>query len=239
MGIPIYMRIQDFIKLKIESGEWEEGAAIPTEAEFSKLFGCSRITVTNALRELVTDGLIYRVQGKGTYVSKHNKVVDLFGKVDLAHTSLSIEAMSISGEHKYVNNSVEEPTLEVANLLNINKEQKVISYERIKFVDDKPFAVEKVYIPELLCSSILDRYSEQDLGSQPISKIMNACGITIGKSYISSKPIICDDKVGELLSVLAGTPILEFCIEIHDLQEKPVAVEFVFTKGELEKVLFT
>ena len=55
MGIPIYMRIQQFILDKIKSGEWAPGATIPTEAELGRQFGCSRVTVAMALRELVTE----------------------------------------------------------------------------------------------------------------------------------------------------------------------------------------
>ena len=73
MGIPKYLRIQQYIRAKIESGEWREGTLIPTEAALSAQFGCSRITITTALRELVKDNVIYRVQGKGTYVSAQKK----------------------------------------------------------------------------------------------------------------------------------------------------------------------
>lgn len=67
MGVPLYLRIQQYVREKISSGEWPADQLIPSEAELSRQFGCSRITVTNALRELAKEGLIYRIQGKGTF----------------------------------------------------------------------------------------------------------------------------------------------------------------------------
>lgn len=235
MGVPIYMRIQQFIKAKIASGEWGAGFLIPTEAELSREFGCSRITVTTALRELVKDGLIYRIQGKGTYVSERSASSNLYERADLAQAALSLEAMSIPGEHRCEEVRVENPSEEVAKILGLEPEQKTISIVRLKYVEGAPFSVETVFLPELQYLPVL----EEHLEDQPFRKISEVCGISVGKSFISSEPVLCPAEAGKLLGVPAGAPVLKFCIEIYDTRENPTACEILYTRGKQTKVQLT
>lgn len=66
--IPLYQHIVMDLKAKMESGELKIGDKLPTEAEISKEYSVSRITSKRALTELENENLIYRVQGKGSFV---------------------------------------------------------------------------------------------------------------------------------------------------------------------------
>lgn len=68
-NIPLYQHIVIDLKAKIESGELKIGDKLPTEAEISKKYNVSRITSKRALTELENANLIYRVQGKGSFVN--------------------------------------------------------------------------------------------------------------------------------------------------------------------------
>ncbi|UNK18300.1 GntR family transcriptional regulator [Paenibacillus sp. N3/727] len=68
-NIPLYQHIVIALKTKIESGELKIGDKLPTEAEISKEYNVSRITSKRALTELENANLIYRVQGKGSFVN--------------------------------------------------------------------------------------------------------------------------------------------------------------------------
>ena len=235
MGVPIYMRIQQFVKSKIASGEWGPGFLIPTEAELSREFGCSRITVTTALRELVKDGVIYRIQGKGTYVSEQPVSPNLYEQADLVQSALSLEAMSIPGEHRCEEVRVEHAPEEVSKILGLESEQKTISIIRLKYVDGDPFSVEMVFLPESQYLPVI----EEHLEDQPFRKISEACGISVGKSFISSEPVLCPAGAGKLLGIPAGAPVLKFCIEIYDTRENPTACEILYTRGKRTKVQLT
>lgn len=67
--IPLYQHIVNALTAKIESGELQAGDQLPTEAEISKKYNVSRITSKRALTELENAKLIYRIQGKGSFVS--------------------------------------------------------------------------------------------------------------------------------------------------------------------------
>ncbi len=66
---PLYIQIREYIKNQIESGVLKPGDQIPTETDLTNKFQVSRITIKSALRHLVDEGMIYRVAGKGSFVS--------------------------------------------------------------------------------------------------------------------------------------------------------------------------
>ena len=66
--IPSYMKIQDYISQRIESGEYQEGSKIPSETEFAEMFSVSRITANKAIKEMSVLGILKRVRGRGTFV---------------------------------------------------------------------------------------------------------------------------------------------------------------------------
>ncbi|MEK3722439.1 GntR family transcriptional regulator [Paenibacillus sp. FSL H8-0034] len=67
---PLYSQIRDYILEHIHQHKWQANDRLPTEAELAKQFGVSRFTVKNALSDLVKEGLIYRIQGKGSFISQ-------------------------------------------------------------------------------------------------------------------------------------------------------------------------
>ncbi|NPV54174.1 MAG: GntR family transcriptional regulator [Firmicutes bacterium] len=67
------MQIKAYIEREIASGRFEPGKRIPSEAELARQFGVSRITTRQALAELAAEGLLYRAQGKGTFVRAMRK----------------------------------------------------------------------------------------------------------------------------------------------------------------------
>ncbi|EOH96578.1 hypothetical protein UAY_02946 [Enterococcus moraviensis ATCC BAA-383] len=70
MSKPLYKKIIDDLLQAIETGQLPENAQLPTEKELSSTYDVSRITSKRALTELENLGLIYRIQGKGSYVQK-------------------------------------------------------------------------------------------------------------------------------------------------------------------------
>jgi GntR family transcriptional regulator len=68
-GGPLYLQIVERLREKIGSGTYAPGTMLPSEATFTKDFGVSRVTLRQALAELENRGLIYRQQGRGTFVN--------------------------------------------------------------------------------------------------------------------------------------------------------------------------
>jgi len=69
-----YTRVKHFLKEGLGHGRWPPGSLMPSEADLVARFGVSRMTVTRALRELQTEGLVTRIQGVGTFAAHLSKV---------------------------------------------------------------------------------------------------------------------------------------------------------------------
>lgn len=76
--LPKYYLLKKEILNKIETGEYQEGSMIESERELTECYQFSRITVRKAIDELVNEGYLYRIQGKGTYVKGETETQNLF-----------------------------------------------------------------------------------------------------------------------------------------------------------------
>lgn len=74
---PLYCQLKSIIIRKIESGEYKEDEKIPSELELCKEYNISRPTVRQAISELTNNGYLYKVRGKGTFVAKTKKRIDI------------------------------------------------------------------------------------------------------------------------------------------------------------------
>ncbi|MEP9351326.1 GntR family transcriptional regulator [Xanthobacter sp. KR7-225] len=79
-AVPLYVALSNLLRAEIEAGRWAVGAQLPTLERLSELYGVARVTARQALGVLADDGLIERVQGKGTFVASgapERKIIQL------------------------------------------------------------------------------------------------------------------------------------------------------------------
>lgn len=81
---PIYERLKADIKQRIDSGEWPADHRIPSENELAETLGVSRMTANRALRELAMEGVIVRVQGRGSFVATRKRSSPFLGVRNIA-----------------------------------------------------------------------------------------------------------------------------------------------------------
>lgn len=67
--MPLYLQLAAVLKRRIACGEWPPGRQIPTLEELTQQFGVARVTARQAVGTLEQEGLIWRKQGKGTFVA--------------------------------------------------------------------------------------------------------------------------------------------------------------------------
>lgn len=67
-ALPLYLQVKDIIRKRLNHKIYDVGDILPSELSFQEEFQVSRITVRNAVNELVTEGLLERTRGKGTVV---------------------------------------------------------------------------------------------------------------------------------------------------------------------------
>ena len=73
----LYMQIADLLRSDIDSGVFVTDSKLPAENELTRRFGVSRVTVRQAIAQLLAEGYVVSKQGKGTFVSRQKFLHDL------------------------------------------------------------------------------------------------------------------------------------------------------------------
>jgi DNA-binding GntR family transcriptional regulator len=177
----LYVQVYAIFLKKIESGEWRDGLQIPPEDELCRMYNVSKVTVREAIHELVREGYLKRQQGKGTFVTCAIPHAGILMKVRLSENDLFGEEVTVSKE--IVERGVRESSEETKKLLMTDENIYYILSRMI--VDDELFA-EEFFIPMFILPDIhSEKISDKSLyelleekGAKKISKISQTTEIT-------------------------------------------------------------
>lgn len=146
--IPLHYQLKEILQEMIENEVLKPGQSIPTERELCEIQGISRMTVNKAIMSLVNEGLIYREQGKGTFVSiekVNHEISRLKGFTE------QMKENGVISKTKILSFKVIEATKQHRFELKIPKEEsKVVEIKRLRFSDEQPVAIETAWIPYYL-----------------------------------------------------------------------------------------
>ncbi|NFG61094.1 MULTISPECIES: GntR family transcriptional regulator [unclassified Clostridium] len=152
LNIPLHTQLSLIIREMIESGELKEGNYLMPEREICKIQNVSRMTVNKAILNLVSEGLLDRKQGKGTFVAykkKKHKFQKLQGFTEVMNEKgFTVKSKLLNFHLDFQNKSIREK-------LNVkDKDTLIYKIERIRYIDDDPFALEIVYILKDMCEDL-------------------------------------------------------------------------------------
>lgn len=151
--IPIYYQLKNLILTQIRNGELRPGDMIPTELAFQNSLDLSRTTIRQALSELVMEGYLYRVKGKGTFVAKPKLVQDFMRKLEpFADQMKRINANAITN---VLSCEAQKPSIIVQEALQLPVDENVIYLRRLRFANNIPIVLVDTYLPTD-CSFLLN-----------------------------------------------------------------------------------
>ena len=136
--LPLYQQLQRALRQAIESRQIGPDDALPPEREIAEELHISRITVRKAIDGLVSEGLLVRRQGAGTYVCA--RVEKNFSK--LTSFSEDMRARGRTPRSVWLRKSAGSVTPEEALTLRSSPATPVFRFQRIRFADEAPMCVE-------------------------------------------------------------------------------------------------
>lgn len=196
---PLYAQIKDILLSDIEEGVYK--SKIPTEKELQELFHVSRITVRQALDELVSEGYLIRERAKGTRILKEKITENLN---TLSNFTNEMKQKKIEYTVHSVDISVEKASKPVAESLGIQEGKNVYMLHRVYYIADEPFCSLYSYLPSTLNLSVEEEVYRGSL----YEYLEKEKGIIVSKSYEDIEVGFADREVGEDLKIQQGTAVL-------------------------------
>lgn len=144
MQLPKYQTIENEIKSQIENGELKPGDMIPSENQLCELHNTSRMTVRQALNNLVIEGYLFKHKGRGTFVSKRKIEKNIQGVRGFTE-EMESEGRVVKSIVK--NFAIIQPSKEIKEKLFLNNGDQVVHVKRVRYGDDIPVLHEELYLP--------------------------------------------------------------------------------------------
>lgn len=224
--IPLYTQVKENLRERILDGSYPAHAKLPAESELSTIFGVSRITVRQALNDLQKEGVIFKIPGKGSFVSKPKAFQQLtqlegFGE---AMTRMGYEIYNQVISHKII-----PAPNHVAQQLKLAQGADVAEIKRVRFLNREPVSLELTYLaPELG-----ERLQREDLASRDIFLILeNDFGIALGHADLQIDAILADDSLALALRVEQGSAALRIERLTHAANGQPLDFEYLYFRGD-------
>jgi GntR family transcriptional regulator len=150
---PLYQQLQRALRDAIEDNRLAADEALPPERELAEEFGISRITVRKALDALVGEGMLTRRQGAGTFVAarSESRVEKSFSK--LSSFSEDMISRGRRPESVWLSRSAGTVTPEEALTLGLSPGSQVYRFNRIRYADGEPMALEYSTVPGFCLAS--------------------------------------------------------------------------------------
>jgi GntR family transcriptional regulator len=200
--LPRYYQLKEIMREKISTGEWVPGGLIPSERELGEQYGISRMTARQAITELVNEGLFFREQGKGTFVSRHKITQQL---IHLTGFTEDIRARGQRPGTRVLAAHMQGADDETAERLRIKPGQPVFCLQRLRLADDEPLALETSQLYFIGCEKLL----EEDFAQNSLYQLMeNKYGILLIEAEQEIEAGLFDEEVAHMLKVPVNSAAL-------------------------------
>jgi GntR family transcriptional regulator len=201
--IPLYHQLEQDLTARITSGEYAPGTCLPTEEQIGQQYGVSRITVRKALESLLTQGLITRRRGVGSFVAEQRSGVHAI------HLSGSLDEFLLFAHQlmpRVVSLGLVDAPEEVAEDFGLSDGEQVVRLELVSHTQEGPTAHSEFFfrreVNELL-------KADEIVGGEPIVRIVERkLGTRIARAMQVIEADVADEKTASLLGLASGTPVL-------------------------------
>ena len=212
---PAYAQLAALIKQKISSGEYSTGSRIPSESSIGQTYGVAVMTVRQAIRLLVEQGLLRRVHGSGTFVCGPDWTRASFNMDGLLELLSDKDNLDI----RILNAGIIAASAKAAAALEVNEGDLIISLLRLVSYKGLPFLLNKAHLRFDPKQPIV----ESELEASSLYGLFSARGNSfIKKALLKLEPCILSSAEAAYLKASATNPAFKIRYTFFGYTEQPV-----------------
>lgn len=197
--LPHYLLIKDELEKRILSGQLTQGRKFPSEEDLSKEFGVSTSTVKRAIGVLVSNGLLERTPGRGTFVNTARM------QMPLRSFTEEMRDRGLVAGSRLLDKTMITAGGELAWHLDVLEGSQLFFIYRLRTANDTPVALEETYIPKTLCPDLL----ENDLSIVSLERLLEERYHLIlvrAEEYVTAR--LATETESNLLGGFADAPVV-------------------------------
>jgi GntR family transcriptional regulator len=215
------LQLYDILRNNILKGDWKPGDMIPTEPELIELYGVSRSTVRQVLERFVNEGLIYRQQGKGSFVAEPTLEQGLTRIVSFTE---DMRQRGLEPGTRILFSGLLPAQDDIAAALQIQTGQEVALLQRLRLANNEPMSIEESFLVHRLCPGVL----EHDFDKLSLRETLEIFyGIRIERARQVIRAVAASKKIAVQLGVHSRTSLL--LIERISINQDNLPIEFLKT----------
>ena len=202
--IPKYYQLANILRQQIENGDFQPYDTIPSERQLEQRYNLSRPTIRQAIDLLSRQGYLYRVHGKGTFVSppKLQK-----GMLELTSFSEDMRKRGLKPGQRILEFGYVKPDSKIRQQLVIpDKEKKVLRIKRLRYGDEEPMGLQDSFLA-LDSAQTITREEIEEKGSIYVI-LQEKFGIYPTEADETLEVTLATHEEAELLNIQEGSPLL-------------------------------
>lgn len=210
---PLYRQVQEVLVQRIASGVWKPGDMLPSEFELAADLRASQGTVRKALTRMEADNLVVRMQGRGTFVARHDDARIMFQFFKLAPD----DGEAQFPQSRVIDVAVLSADKAAATKLGLAARAKVIRLDRVRMLANKVCIVERIVLPHARFAGL----EKDDIPNNLYERYRSQFGVTIARALERLKAVSATRWAARYLSVPVGAPLLSIDRIAYDIDGNP------------------
>lgn len=228
---PIYVQVQNWIMENISSGIWKPNEKIPSESDLADKLQISRGSLKQAIKQLVEDGVLLQIHGKGTFVKGKQL------ESPVAERLISTAESLLESGNQFTTRVVSVEKLNaphaVAQFLSMQESDQVYKLQRIRYLEEIPV----MFLVNYLSFERFPDLDKVDFENETLFSIMEQryeCKIHWGKRSFMAEG--ATKSKAELLQIEKGTPIILLEQITYSDQSEPLEYSKVWIRSDQMKL---
>jgi GntR family transcriptional regulator len=217
LPVPLYHQLQRVLQVEIESGKWQADEQLPNEFKLAEHFGVSKITVRQALQQLVDLGYVRREQGRGTFITKR-KFDE--GPRELTSFTEEMKRHRLVASSRLLSQIVVDADARVTHALGLPARSPVYVLKRVRLSAGEPVSVQTAHIPADFVPGLV-----MDAGASLYEILQTRYDLYPARARETYTAAAADQAAAELLGIATGSPV--FAVERITMLPHDRPFEFV------------